>query len=101
MAESETPAEVAEEPESDVISLESLIGSAAESQMPVEPADEDFEPEGVADALMIPSAVELGGKDSGTGAGTEDAQVEHEQQTVDDGYTAHGQGAHLTDHHIV
>ncbi len=41
--------------------------------------DEYFEAEGVAHAFFIPGAVELGGENTGTGAGPEDAQVEHEQ----------------------
>ena len=42
-------------------------------------ADEKFEPEGMAHTLMIPGAVELGSKDTRTGAGTEYTQIEHEQ----------------------
>ena len=61
----------------------------------------EFEPEGMPDTCVIPRAVELCGEDAGAGSGTEDAQVKDEKQTVDDGYTAHGNGAHLAYHDIV
>ena len=50
---------------------------------------------------MILGAPELGGEDSRAGAGTEDAQVKDEHQTVDDGHAAHGDGAHLAYHDVV
>ena len=62
---------------------------------------QSFVPEGVAHALGIHGAVELGGEDACAGAGPEDAQVEYENQTVDDGHAAHGNGAHLTHHDVI
>ena len=50
---------------------------------------------------MVLRAVELGGKDAGAGAGTENAQIEHEQKLVNNGHAAHGDGSHLTNHNIV
>ena len=47
--------------------------------------DQELKPEGVADALVILGAIKLGGEDTRAGACAEDAQVEYEQQTVDDG----------------
>ena len=64
-------------------------------------ADEEFEPEGMADALLVVGATELGGENTGTGAGTKHAQIEHKQQLVDDGDTAHGNGTHLAHHDVV
>ena len=64
-------------------------------------ADQHFKPEGVADTLMVMGAKELGGKNARTGAGTEDAQIVDEQQTVDDGNAAHLQASHLSDHDVV
>ena len=64
-------------------------------------AGEDLEAECVADALMVLGAEILGGKDAGAGTGTEKAQVEHKQQSVDDGNTAHGNGTYLTNHDVV
>ena len=64
-------------------------------------ADENFETEGMADTFVIAGAVELGGEDTRTGAGTEDTKVEYEDQTVDNGNTAHRHGADLTHHDIV
>jgi len=64
-------------------------------------ADQHLEAEGVPDALVIPGAVELGGEDARAGTGTEDAEVEHKDQTVDNGNPAHGYGAHLADHNVV
>ena len=55
----------------------------------------------MADALVILGAVELGGEDTRAGACAEDAQVEDEQQAVDDGNAAHGNGADLADHDVV
>ena len=46
--------------------------------------DQELKPEGVADALVILGAVELGGEDTRAGACAEDAQVEYEQQAVDE-----------------
>ena len=63
--------------------------------------DQELKPEGVADALVILGAVELGGEDTRAGACAEDAQVEYEQQAVDDGNAAHGNGADLPDHDVV
>ena len=51
--------------------------------------------------LVVLGAVKLGGEDAGTGAGTEDAEVEYEQQPVDNGNTAHGHGAHLAYHDVI
>ena len=45
--------------------------------------------------------MELGGENTRTGAGTEDAQIEDKQQAVDDGNTAHGIGTDLADHDVV
>ena len=55
----------------------------------------------MADTLVILGAVELGGEDTRAGACAEDAQVEYEQQAVDDGNAAHGNGADLPDHDVV
>ena len=78
--------------------LQSEDGSA---QQPQQQADQELKPEGVAHTLGVGRAMELGRKNSGTGAGTENAQVEHENQAIDDGHAAHGDGAHLTDHDVV
>ena len=53
------------------------------------------------DTGLIVRTVELGGKDTGTGSGTEDTQVEHKDQAVYDGNAAHGDGAHLAHHDII
>lgn len=53
------------------------------------------------DAFGIFPAMELGCKNSGTGAGTENAQVEYKNQLVHNGNAAHGQGPHLAHHNIV
>ena len=45
--------------------------------------------------------MELGSKNSGAGAGTENAQIKNKNQAVDNGHAAHGNGAHLTDHDVV
>ena len=63
--------------------------------------DQKLEAEGVADAVVILGAIKLGGEDTRAGACAEDAQVEHEQQTVDDGNAAHRDGADLADHNVV
>ena len=63
--------------------------------------DQELKPEGVADALVILGAVELGGEDTRAGACAENTQVEHEQQAVDDGNAAHRNGADLADHNVV
>jgi lipopolysaccharide export system protein LptA len=55
----------------------------------------------MAHTFVVLGAAELGGEDARSGAGTENAQVEYENQTVDDGDTAHGYGAHLAYHNIV
>ena len=55
----------------------------------------------MADALVIPGAVELGGEDSRAGAGTKDTQIENKNQTVDNGYAAHRDGANLAYHNII
>ena len=64
-------------------------------------ADNYLEAEGVAHAVGVLGAVKLGGEDTRAGDCTEDAQVEHQNQTVGDGDTAHGHGAHLADHDVV
>ena len=63
--------------------------------------DQELEAEGIAHALIIAGAVELGGENARAGAGTKDTQVEHEDQTVDDGNAAHGYGADLAHHDVV
>ena len=57
--------------------------------------------EGLPDALLIALAVILRGKDARAGEPAEDAQVEHEDQLIDDGHAGHGLRAHLPDHDIV
>ena len=64
-------------------------------------ADQQLEPEGMADALVVPGALELGGENSSPGGGAEDAQVENKHQLVDDGNAAHRQGAHLAHHDVI
>ena len=64
-------------------------------------ADDQLDAEGLAHAVQIALPVELGAVDARTGGAAENAQIKHEEQLVDDGYGAHGQGAHLTDHHVV
>ena len=61
----------------------------------------EFKTEGMADSVVVPGTVELGGKNTGTGAGTEYAQIKNKQQSVDNGNTAHGDGTHLADHNII
>ena len=58
-------------------------------------------PEGIPDALVVLPSLELGGENARAGGRTEDAEVEHEQQLIDDGNAAHGDRAHLPHHHIV
>ena len=50
---------------------------------------------------MVPGTVELGGEDTGAGRSTENAQVEHEHELVDDGNTAHLHGADGADHDVI
>ena len=64
-------------------------------------ADEELEPEGVADTLIIPAAVELGSEDTRPGGGTENTEIEHKNDLIDDGNTAHGQGTHLAHHNVI
>ena len=64
-------------------------------------ADEQLKPEGVADAPVILGAVELSGEDARAGAGSKNAQVKDKHQAVDNGNTAHGNGAHLAHHDVV
>ena len=64
-------------------------------------ADQELKTEGVADAVFVTGAVELGGEDAGTGGGTENAKIKHENQIVHDGNAAHGNGADLTHHDVI
>ena len=64
-------------------------------------ADENFEPEGVADAVVVSGALELGGEDARAGGGAEDRQIKHKQQLVHNGNAAHGQGTHPAHHNVV
>ena len=57
--------------------------------------------EGSADTLLIVTAVELRCKNASSGDRTENTQVKHKNQLIDNGNTIHGQLSHLTDHHIV
>ena len=50
---------------------------------------------------MILGTKELSRKDACAGHGAEHAQIEHKQQLVDDGNTAHLQCSHLANHDIV
>ena len=63
--------------------------------------DQELEPECMAHTLMIPGAVELGGENTGAGTGTENAQVKHKHQLIDDGNTAHRDGSHLANHDVI
>ena len=63
--------------------------------------DEQLEPDGVADAPVIPGAVKLGCEDARAGAGPEDAQIKDKRQPVDNGDAAHGNGAHPAHHNVV
>ena len=63
--------------------------------------DQDLVAEGMADALLIPAAVELGGENTRTGSGAEDAHIEDEEQVVDDGDAAHGNGTNLAHHDVI
>ena len=76
-------------------------GKNRTAQQGEQQADQKLEPEGVAHALGVGRAVELSSKNSGAGAGTENAQVKDKNQAIDDGHAAHGNGAHLTDHDVV
>ena len=73
----------------------------ARAQGAEEHSHQNFEAEGVADALVVLPAHKLGGEDARAGGRAEDAQVEDEHELVDDGHAAHGDGAHLPHHHIV
>ena len=64
-------------------------------------ANQHLEPEGVADARVIPGAVELGREDSRAGAGAEDAQVENEHELVYNGHAAHGKRADAAHHDVI
>ena len=55
----------------------------------------------MADAFVIMGTIKLCCENAGTGTGAEDTQVEHKNQTVDNGNTAHGHGADLTYHDVV
>ena len=63
--------------------------------------DEQLRAEGVAHAFVVALAVELRREDPRAGEPAEDAEVEHEQQLVDDRHTGHRLGADLADHDIV
>ena len=62
---------------------------------------QELKTESMANALMIPGTVELGCKDTRTGNGAEYTQIEHKQQLIDNGNTAHLQGAYLANHDII
>ena len=55
----------------------------------------------MSDSLVILGSVELGGKNTGTGTGTENTQIEYKKQSVDNGYAAHGDSTHLAYHNII
>ena len=74
---------------------------ACSSQKSDETADQNLEAEGVADSLMVLRTVELGGENTRAGTGAKDAEIENKDDSVDDRYTAHGNGAHLADHNVV
>ena len=63
--------------------------------------NQQFHAQGLAHALHVALAVILGTNNARPGQRTPDAQVEHKQQLIDDGNGAHGQGAHLANHHII
>ena len=58
-------------------------------------------PEGVAHTLLIVFPVILGGKDPCPGQAAEDAEIENEDELVDNGNAGHGLRTHLSHHHIV
>ena len=64
-------------------------------------ADHELEPEGVPDALVILRAVKLGSKNTGTGTGAENAQIENKGELIDDGNAAHGQRADPAHHDVI
>ena len=63
--------------------------------------DQNFKTEGIADTFFIAGTVELCSEDTRAGAGTEDAKVKYENQTVDNGNAAHRHRTDLTHHNIV
>ena len=63
--------------------------------------DQHFKPEGIADAVIIPAAVKLGGKNTRTGGSAENAEIKNKDDLVDNGHAAHRKRANLTDHDVV
>ena len=63
--------------------------------------DQHLEPERMTHTGIVVGTMELSGKNTCTGAGSENAKVKDKNQAVDNGDTAHGNGAHLTDHDVI
>ena len=64
-------------------------------------AHDDLKAEGMADAVMVTLAMELGGEDARTGGGAEHAQVEDHGQLVGNGHAGHGQLTYRADHDVI
>ena len=64
-------------------------------------ADIELGAEGIRHAPVVPAAVELGGEDARARKPAEDAEVEDEEELVDDGDAGHGLRPHLSDHDVV
>ena len=67
----------------------------------VEEQEEQLEPEAGAHSLKISLSVELGGEYVRSLDASDDADIEHEKELVDDGDARHGLGADLAYHQVV